>query len=466
MRKLVPVIILATAAALFGQIAVRKQGFVPYSDAPIFYLADDLTDPVWKLQQAIERGEDKLEYDEAHGYLPSVLKKLDIPVSSQTLVFSKTSFQFRKIAPETPRATYFNDDVYVAWVQDGKAIEITSFDPMKGAIFYIVEEKDATNPGFLRAELDCTQCHVTTNTRRVPGVFVRSIHPKASGAQAFRAPSYNSGHESPFEERFGGWYVTGRHGRQRHMGNVTLGKSDDAADLDREAGANVTDLSKFFDVAPYLTKHSDIVAHLVLAHQTQMHNLITLLNFKVRTAEHAEATALPAGRRELEHFSDNNRKQIADAAEDVVRYLLFADEAPLHDPVEGTSTFATEFAARGPFDDQGRSLRQFDLQKRIFKYPCSYLIYTESFDALPQLAKDLVYERLFEVLTGQDRSPAFARLSRSDREAVLEILVATKPGLPQAWISYSDQLKPKENNRSIRRQARLDAEPLAVREGE
>lgn len=465
MRKLAPILILASAAVLFGQIAVRQQGFVPYSDAPIHYLNDDLTDPVWKLPKAIERGEETLEYDETYGYLPSVLKKLNVPVSSQTLVFSKTSFQFRKISPATPRATYFNDDIYIGWVQDGKAIEIVSFDPLKGAIFYIVEEKDRSKPGFLRAELDCTQCHVARNTLGVPGVLVRSIHSNQSGAQAFRAPSFDVGHDNAFEQRFGGWYVTGNHGKLRHMGNVTLDKNGKAEDLNREAGANVTDLSKFFDVKPYITTHSDIVAHLVLAHQTQMHNYITALSYKTRTVLHEEAAKLPPNPA-LQDLSEAGRKKITDAAEGVVRYLLFADESSLGGRVEGSSTYSKEFAALGPFDAQGRSLRQFDLQQRLFKYPCSYLIYTESFDALPELSKALVYQRLFEVLTGEDKSDGFSKLSGKDRQAILEILVATKPGLPQAWVSYGDQWKTKGNNRSIRRQASVDANTSAARRGE
>jgi hypothetical protein len=116
-----------------------------------------------------------------------------------------------------------------------------------------------------------------------------------------------------------------------------------------------------------------------------------------------------------------------------VRYLLFANEAPLEEPVAGTSGYAEEFAARGPRDARGRSLRDFDLRRRIFKYPCSYLIYSEAFDAIPQPAKDYVYRRLLEVLSGREQGPEFASLSAEDRRAILEILVATKPGVPEEW---------------------------------
>ncbi len=104
--------------------------------------------------------------------------------------------------------------------------------------------------------------------------------------------------------------------------------------------------------------------------------------------------------------------------------------------IEG-SAYAREFPARGPRDSRGRSLRDFDLHTRIFRYPCSYLIYSEDFDALPEPAKGLVYSRLLEVLTGNDQSGDFDALSADDRRAVLEILLETKRGLPREWQDYA-----------------------------
>jgi hypothetical protein len=271
-----------------GQIAVKNQGFVPFSDAPINYRSD-VHDPIADLQKGLDRGEVTLEYEPRHGYLKSVLEKLSVPVSSQTLVFSKTSFQYKKISPKTPRALYFNDDVYVGQVHDGKVLEFVSFDAMQGAIFYILDEHRADKPRFERAELDCTQCHVAAGTRNVPGVLLRSIFTTPTGNQAAHTHAYITSQESPLDERFGGWYVTGVSGRQLHMGNVTAEDDDNPEELDRAAGVNVTDLSKWFDVSSYLTPHSDIVAQLVLAHQTQAHNLITLTNYQTRLALYAEA---------------------------------------------------------------------------------------------------------------------------------------------------------------------------------
>jgi hypothetical protein len=119
-----------------------------------------------------------------------------------------------------------------------------------------------------------------------------------------------------------------------------------------------------------------------------------------------------------------------DVAKEVVDYLLFVDEAPLPAPVRGATTFATRFSTEGPRDRQGRSLRQLDLQRRLFTYPCSYLIYSQQFEQLPTLAKTAIYQRLWDVLSGKDRDARYARLTVADRAAIVDILRDTKPDLP------------------------------------
>jgi hypothetical protein len=190
------------------------------------------------------------------------------------------------------------------------------------------------------------------------------------------------------------------------MGNMIVQDRDHPELLDRSAGTNITNLTGRFDKSIYLAADSDIVAHLVLAHQTQTHNLITETNYKTRIAlyneeQHNKAAANPQSSNAL---SDEIRKQFEEPAEALVEYMLFGNEVPLSDRIRGTPGFAEQFAALGPRDSRGRSLRDFDLRKRIFKYPCSYLIYSESFDALPEPAKQYAYHRLFQVLTEQDRT--------------------------------------------------------------
>lgn len=415
-----------------AQIVEKNQGYLPFAGAPINYRSENLSDPVEKLQEKLDRGEIKLDYQPGHGYLKAVLAALHVPVSSQTLVFSKTSFQYPKISPERPRALYYNDDVYVGQVHDGKSLEFVSFDPLQGAIFYVMDEHQVEHPRFERSELDCVQCHVANGpTKGVPGVMLRSVYVSPSGTQAGGTPAYITGQESPISQRFGGWFVTGKSGSQTHLGNAILPDGAHPDQLDLHAGVNIPDLKGRIDTSAYLSPYSDIVAQLVLAHQTQMHNVITQANYQTRQALYQSNGEI----------TDSVRQQIEKPAEQLVRYLLFANEAPLEDRIEGTSGFAEEFAARGPRDSHGRSLRDFDLRTRIFKYPCSYLIYSESFDNLPSPAKEFVYHRLFEVLSGREQGPEYAALSSEDRRAVLEILVDTKPGLPAEWKQFVEQAR-------------------------
>lgn len=413
-----------------AQIAVKNQGYIPFSDAPIFYRSDDIDDPVARLQKQIEQGKARIVFDpKGPGYLKSVLELLDVPVSSQTLVFSKTSFQYPKISPEFPRALYFNDDVYVGVVHQGKEIEIVSFDARQGAIFYLLHEQQTEAPAFERAELDCTQCHIVPGTRGVPGVLVKSVRPTSTGTLVSGARSFITDQESPWAERWGGWYATGK------LASATMANAV-AADESAGAAAKLVPPAKSFDPSAYLAPGSDEVALLVLAHQTQMHNLITLTNYKTRIALHALGDAANDG-----PLPEGTRRQFERPAEQLLRYLLFSNEAALPG-LDGkqfieSSAFAREFAARGPRDSKGRSLRDFDLSTRTFRYPCSYLIYSEAFDALPEPSKGYVYRRLLEVLTGADQHEDFKSLSASDRRAILEILLETKVGLPSQWREYA-----------------------------
>ena len=427
------------APAASAGVVEKNQGYLPFADAPINYRSQDLKDPVAKLEKRLERGETVLHYDPRHGYLKSILDALHISISSQTLVFSKTSFQFPQINPAAPRALYYNDDVYVGQVHDGKFLEFVSFDPDQGAIFYVMDEQKVNNldgPRFERSEVDCIQCHVAGSTRGVPGVMLRSVFTKPDGNPESSAKSFVTGQESPLSQRWGGWYVTAKSGAQSGLANVTISDPKNPEHLDSAAQANLTSLAGHFNASSYLTGSSDIVALMVLAHQTQMHNLITQTNYQTRLALYAEHKRNQAAGTPEAELSDTARKQIEGPAERLVRYLLFANEIPLKNPIAGTSDFARQFAARGSRDSRGRSLRDFELRTRIFKYPCSYLIYSEAFDAIPEPAKSYIYRRLFEVLSGKDTSSDYASISNNERRAILEILVATKPGLPEEWKQF------------------------------
>jgi hypothetical protein len=370
------------------------------------------TDPIAELQQRMKAGQAKLEFEKEHGYLVPLLRALKIPISSQTLVFSKTSLQSERISPKTPRAIYFNDDVYVAWVQGSGLIEVMSTDPEKGSTFYVLSQERSDHPEFERSTgHECSVCHYVPEAapKFVPRLLVSSVIPDTTGNVEGTFPIETTD-QSPMKERWGGWYVTGTHGNQLHAGNIVLPRPaslfNGVPSAATSKSSNVVDLRSFLDTTPYLTPHSDIVALMVLVHQKEVENLIVLANSKG-----------PAAAKET--------------GEPLVKAMLFAGAAPLTAPVKGTSTFAAEFASQGPRDGRGRSLRDFDLQTRLFRYPLSYLIYSKSFDALPAGVKTYVYRRLREILGGEDKSATFAYLSAADRSAILEILRATKPDFPR-----------------------------------
>lgn len=414
----------------------RAQSDSPFEQEPIFYSGPEVNDPIARLQKRLDEGMVNLEYDDRHGYLRSVLEFLEIPISSQMLVFSKTSFQRDRISPSTPRALYFNDSAYIGWVQLGEVLEVSAVDPQKGAIFYALPQQRVERPKFLRQTHACLQCHDSSLSQGVPGHFVRSVYPDVNGLPILSAGTFVSSHNSPLSERWGGWYVTGTHGKQTHMGNVSVPRRsthEPPGKSDLSAGANVTNLGERCDTSPYLTPHSDIVALMVLEHQTHLHNLLTRANHQTRLALRDEVAMNRTLGRPVDERLDSTLSRIKSVCEPLVKYLLFADEAPLADRVEGTSGYAKEFSREGPRDRAGRSLCDFDLEKRMFRYPLSYLIYSEAFSSLPELARDYVYRRLWQVLSGEDKSGKFAHLTEADRRAIVEILRDTKPDLPEYW---------------------------------
>ncbi|MEZ5316826.1 MAG: hypothetical protein R2752_05445 [Vicinamibacterales bacterium] len=393
-------------------------------------------DPVAVLDARIRAGEVTVASHGEHGYLEGLLDALAIPVSSQGLVFSRTSLQTDRIGPWAPRALYFNDDVYIGAVQDSPFLEIASIDPDEGARFYTVAQDGGARPVFERQGTTCLMCHESKSiTAGVPGVMVLSVVSDRLGYVIAPLQEGPVTDRTPFDRRLGGYYVTGTHGAPGHAGNTKstrlsheVGPHDAYVEsFDRTADGNVTTLEGRFDVTRYLTPHSDLVALLVLAHQTRVHNLITLVH---------EAAVEVGG----------TPQRLSGAVDRLVREMLFAREAPLPGPVRGTSAFAREFAARGPRDDRGRSLRDLDLDTRLFRYPLSFLIYSAAFDALPAEARDRVYDGIDAVLTGRDTSEDFAGLTAADRTAIREILVATKPGF-----AARDQRVPDAARLAIRR---------------
>jgi hypothetical protein len=385
-------------------------------DNPVFAYRDDAAahDRVIELDRKLDSGKVNLDYaPNGLGYLPALLKALDVNADSQVLVFSKTSTQAAKINPQSPRAIYFNDDVQVGFVRNGDVLEFTALDPIAGVKTYTMDMARQKQPGFGRRE-DCLLCHMGGITFGVPGLMVASVHP-ADTERERHGSSFVTDQRTPLKERWGGWYVTGTTGMQRHLGNnPRLMDPIHPGAAGGDDTQNVTKLDGRFDLSNYLAPTSDLVALMTLEHQARMTNLLVRIGWDAREGK-LDTAAL--------------NQEI----EEMLTYMLFADEEPLQEPVSGVSTFSQTFPKRGPKDRQGRSLRDFDLKTRLFRYPLSYMIYSAAFDKLPNVVKDRVAKRLGEILTGKDESKTFARLSSDDRKAILEIVRETKPGLAKAF---------------------------------
>lgn len=400
---------------------------------PIEYSTAKTDNAISKLERRLKASKVPLKADDEHGYLSSVLKALDVPISSQLLVYSKTSLQRSRIGPKTPRAIYFNDDVSVGYCRQGDVLEIAASDVNLGTVFYTIEQNPAKRGAFIRQTESCLICHGSSSNRGYPGYLIRSVSTDRSGELVLSLGSKRVDHTTPLEDRWGGWYVTGTVGKQTHLGNQIVGGWPWADKNQPLEPANVTDLKPYFTVANYLSPHSDLIALMVLEHQNETHNRLIRANFQTRQALHEQAEMNKAFNEPATYRTEGITHRIEWACEPVVQHLLFYEEAKLSEPVAGTSAFAKEFAARGPFDSKKRSLREFDLKTRMFRYPMSYVVYSTLFDGLPAEAKTRIYLRLWEVLTGKDQTKEFAHLSKADRRAILEILRETKPGLPEYW---------------------------------
>lgn len=407
---------LALAAALvLVTWAVAQQledtFYIPLDDPAIQYGVRPVDDPVARLERRLESGQAKLEVaSNGWGYLPSVLKQLGINPDSQALVFSKTSTQVEYINPRTPRAIYFSDDVMVGFVRNSDVLELASLDPKQGVQLYVLV--NAEKPEFAPSQ-GCLRCHQGAVTLGVPGLLVSSVHP-VSQTRSEHGNAFMTDHRSPLSGRWGGWYVTGSTGSQTHLGNnINLVDPVRSGGPSTEPTQNLTSLAGFIDTSKYIEPTSDIVALMTLEHQVRMTNLMIRIGWDSRMGMAAD--------------------KLNPEIEEMLKYMLFADEAPLREPVKGVSTFTETFPKRGPRDPKGRSLRDFDLKTRLFRYPLSYMIYSAAFDGMPDKVRDRVYQRLYEILTGKDTSKTFAGLTPETRGAILEILRATKPNLPASW---------------------------------
>jgi hypothetical protein len=385
-----------------------------------------------RLQERMDRGEVKLEYRPDRGYLDSLLKALKIDPSSQVMVYSKTSLQIDGITAATPRAVYFNDEAYVGFVQNMPLLELAAADDELGLVYYTIDNRPAPKKQFEREGGRCLTCHDTYSMMGggVPRVVVLSALIDGPANPPGRDTSDDVNDQFPIEKRWGGWYVTGSTGSQRHLGSLPTDNDPHLVGKSDGQRFNIRDVDGLINAKPYITNKSDVVSLMVLEHQSNIQNLFTRASFKVRTVMSRNgATTSPSGAapRTWEEMTDRGQVMMKAMIEPLVRAMLMVDAVPLSSPMQGTAGYEQWFQAQGPRDAQGRSLRDLDLRSRVFRYPLSFMVHAPGFDALPTYVKEYVYRRFKEILQGQDSTPVYAAIPLEDRRAAFDILRATKP---------------------------------------
>jgi hypothetical protein len=408
----------AMPTSLTAQGAGMFQG--SSEDPAIAYSTAPLNNVVVDVNRRLRDGTVHLTFEGRSGYLRSVLEAFELPVDSQVLVFAPNSLQRRSINETNPRALFFNDRVVLGWVRGGTIIEVAAHDASAGVVFYTLQQRadgTAGPPQFTRTS-ECLGCHMVGDTLGVPGLLMFSTtRPSDAVSSGLPTPTDQN---TPLSKRFGGWFVTGSTGAMRHMGN-------NAAALDGRSGRELTSVERLFDADGYRVLSSDIAALLVLSHQTRMTNLLTRAGWEARAVDPTQHPPFMATPEQNVQITE----MMSGVAAEVVDYMLFIDEAKLTDRVRGSSGFAERFSTVGPIDRKGRSLHELDLHRRLMKYPCSYLIYSPAFNALPPAAKEAIYKRLWQVLSGEERGGRYrSALSLTDRQAIIEILRDTKKDLP------------------------------------
>lgn len=403
---------------VFSASSLRAQpSYQDIDELPHRYRQRTPQDRFTQMKDAFESGRMALDRSSEKAFVLSVLKSLEISPHSQMLVFSTTSLQLSLISPSNPRALYFNEDVYLGYVPGGR-IEIVSLDPELGAVFYIFDIPKEAQPVRIERSERCMNCHAGEDTGHVPGLVIKSVVPGPSGGSLTAYRLGQSGHAIPFDQRFGGWHVTGRHSLTNHWGNLT-GRFD--------AGNLITIANlpgERFPHATYPVPTSDILPLLLHEHQAGFVNRVVEASYRARTALHVSAGKLtPMQAAELDQ-----------QAGIITRYLLFADEEPLpKGGVEGDADYKTAFLKNRRSDSTGVSLKDFDLHTRLFKVRCSYMIYSPVFAGLPLTMKQRVYQRLSDALNPGRPETEYAYLPASEKQALRNLLKATLSDLPAGW---------------------------------
>ncbi|MDR2213897.1 MAG: hypothetical protein LBE21_09785 [Pseudomonadales bacterium] len=415
----------ASLALSVGPAASLAQSALGAEYEAIGYAKEATHNPVARLLARLQSGETQLEYSPTRGYFDSFIAELGIDPSSQVLVFSPTSLQYRLINQRTPRGLYFADDIYIGFVQHSTIVEVATEDELLGTVFYIFNNvKDTTQPLVREKDGRCLVCHDSNGlgVGGVPTVMAMSGLFDQRGNLLRDFSAGNTTDQTPLADRWGGWYVSGQHGAQGHLGNVILNDASQLPQVEQLQRGNLDSLETLFDTTPYLRATSDIVALLVLEHQLTVQNQLTYVKFKapmvLQRAGHPEARDAAS----WDALPPNGQRALRRMLNKLADTLLFVDAAPFTERISGNADYVNWFQNQGPRDAQGRSLREFDLNTRLFHYPLSYLVFSPSIDALPPYAKDYLYQELASRLQNDETLAA----SEHERHAALAILAAIK----------------------------------------
>jgi hypothetical protein len=406
--KILPLQLLL-ASCLYGQS-------FPWELPPIRYSETRATDPLSSLAADLANGKRVVVGETDLERLRFILRELRVPEQSQVLVFSKTSHQNALIHPQNPRCLYFSEDAYVGYVPGG-IIEVAIQDPALGPVFYQINSGNRNAGMLIERDLsNCIQCHGTGRTEHVPGMLVRSVFPDAEGHPLLSLGSGDITHETPVPERWGGYYVTGGTSLP-HLGNRTYVETEKPEPQVHHLG----DLRGVLNTERYLRPTSDIVALMVLEHQCRMHNLLTAATVLYRRAAYMARAFDPNADPDL-----GSAGRLAEGAADgIVACIFFENEADPGEDLSGDEAFQNAFTSRFPASGSGNSLADFRLHGRIFKFPCSYMIYSAAFKGLPATVKRHVVEKMRAALDGE--GPHGKRLQASTRGKIKTILAETWP---------------------------------------
>ena len=358
-----------------------------------------------------------LDRSSERAFLKSLLRALDIPESSQLLVFSNTSLQLSLINPNNPRALYFSDDLYLGYVPGGK-IEVATIDAELGAVFYIFDIPRSDSRVVVERARRCMNCHANEDTLKVPGLSVKSVAPGPGGGSLDTFHPGQSGHTQPLAERFGGWYVTGTGGFDGHWGN-RMGRL-----YQGELSATPLEPGTRFSFERYPVATSDLLAHLLHEHQVGGVNRLIRAQYRFRELHHRNGGSVPQA------LPPDLETELAD----LLGYLLFAQEAPIPaSGIPGNPAFREGFARNRKVVD-GHSLKDLDLQTRLLRFRCSYLIHTPFFEGLDADLRRRILRDLDHALSPEKRNAASRHLSDSEAAVIRTILRATVPGFPNGTV--------------------------------